>query len=97
MGKTNETPPKPTLRQRLRRLRLEMSTANLKIDEDGNTDPAEGIDGYFALDLEGTEFESRYNQPGRFEDDPGPLYAVVISNTDHLDDSIALLRALVRE
>lgn len=77
--------------------RLVYSTANLKIDEDGNTDPSDGIDGYFALDLEGTDFETRYNQPGRFdEEDPGPLYAVVISNTDHQEDSFALLRALTR-
>ncbi len=76
--------------------RLVYSTANLQVDENGQTDPADGIDGYFALDLEGTDFETRYNQPGRFDDEPGPLYAVVIANTEHQEDSFALLEALLR-
>lgn len=77
--------------------RLVYSTANLRVDEDGQTHPEEGIDGYFALDLEGTAFEERYNRPGALDGEPGPLYAVVISNTEHLDDSFALLDALTAE
>ena len=74
--------------------RLVYSTANLQYDENGRLDPEKGIDGFFALDLEGTAFEERYNQADRFGEDPGPLYAVIISNTEHLEDSIALLKAL---
>ena len=74
--------------------RLVYSTANLQYDKDGQLHPEDGIDGYFALDLTGTAFETAYNQPGRFDDELGPLYAVIISNTEHLEDSLALLEAL---
>lgn len=74
--------------------RLVAGTANLQYDETGQVDWEKGIDGFFALDLEGTAFEERYNVPDRFGEEPGPLYAVIISNTEHLDDSIALLGAL---
>lgn len=66
------------------------STANLTVGEDGQVDPADGIDGYYALDLTQTEFAAQYNQG----EGSGPLYGVVISNTEHLEDSFALLRAL---
>lgn len=74
--------------------RLVADTANLQYDETGQVAWENGIDGFFALDLEGTAFEERYNVPDRFGEEPGPLYAVIISNTEHLDDSIALLEAL---
>ncbi len=74
--------------------RLVQSTANLKYDENNQIDYSMGIDGCFALDLEGTPFETAYNQPGPLDDDPGPLYAVVISNTEHTEDAFALLDAL---
>ncbi len=74
---------------------LDYNTANLQIDEDGNTDPADGIDGCYAVNLSGTEFADTYNQPDEGEEEP--LYAVMISNTEHLDDSIALIRALTGE
>ena len=74
--------------------RLVHSTANLQYDRDGRIDYEAGIDGYFALDLEGTAFETEYNRPDQWGEDPGPLYAVIISNTGHLDDSITLLKAL---
>lgn len=77
--------------------RLVYSTANLQYDQYGRIDPEQGIDGYFALDLKGTAFETRYNQVEEGEEDPGTLYAVVISNTEHLDDSFALLAALTEE
>lgn len=71
--------------------RLVYDTANLTIDEDGNVDPADGIDGFYAADLTGTEFERTYNQTGA-EDEP--LYAVVIANTEHLADCETLLKEL---
>lgn len=74
--------------------RLVYSTANLQYDKDGRIDEEAGIDGFFAMDLEGTDFEQQYNRPDRFGEEPGPLYAVIISNTEHLDDSVALLKAL---
>ena len=74
--------------------RLVYSTANLQYDKTGHIDPEMGIDGYFALNLEGTAFETQYNRPDAWGEDPGPLYAVIISNTEHLDDSIALLKVL---
>lgn len=76
--------------------RLVYSTANLQYDKNGHINPEDGIDGYFALDLEGTAFETEYNQPNKWGEDPGPLYAVIISNTQHLDDSITLLQSLVQ-
>ncbi|MCI9151228.1 MAG: hypothetical protein HFI42_12175 [Lachnospiraceae bacterium] len=70
--------------------RLVYSTANLTVDEDGNSNPADGIDGYYAVDLAETPFSAAYNQTEEEE----PLYAVIISNTEHLADCEALLRAL---
>ncbi len=86
----------PEMRERLSD-RLVFSTANLQYDENNQVDWEAGIDGYYALDLEGTPFELTYNQPGTYDEDPGPLYAVVISNTEHLEDSFALLDALTAE
>lgn len=74
--------------------RLVYSTANLTEDENGSVNPADGIDGYFAVDLSGTGFDAAYNQT---EDEREPLYAVIISNTRHLADCEALLRALTEE
>ncbi|MDE7205945.1 MAG: hypothetical protein K2N90_02070, partial [Lachnospiraceae bacterium] len=67
-------------------------TANLTENENGNVDLNDGIDGYFAVDLSGTAFEETYNQTGENEE---PLYAVIISNTEHLEDCEKLLRELV--
>ncbi len=69
-------------------------TANLTEDENGNVDFADGIDGYFAIELSDTEFGRTYNQT---DEENKPLYAVIIANTEHLTDSAALLRALVVE
>ncbi len=69
---------------------LDYNTSNLAVDEDGNIHPEDGIDGCWAVNLEGSAFADTYNQT---EDDE-PLYAVIISNTDHLDDAITLLEAL---
>lgn len=73
--------------------KLIYDTANLKIDKNGNVNPEDGIDGYYAVDLSGTEFCSLYNQT---EDAKEPLYAVIISNTEHLEDCVKLLRALIK-
>lgn len=74
---------------------IDANTANLQMDENGMIDESLGIDGYYAVNLEGTEFEQRYNQTDTGEEEP--LYAVIISNTEHLDDSIAVIRALTQE
>ncbi|WP_160560672.1 hypothetical protein [Parablautia muri] len=73
--------------------KLVYDTANLQQDKNGNVNPADGIDGYYAVTLSETEFSNLYN---RTEDGTEPLYAVIISNTEHLDDCESLLRALIR-
>lgn len=73
--------------------RLIKDTANLTEDENGNVTLSDGIDGYYAVDLSGTEFANTYN---RTEEGEG-LYAVVISNTEHLADCEALLYALTKD
>ena len=70
---------------------LNFNTANLTEDEGGNIDLSAGIDGYYALDLSGTEFARIYNQT---EEQDTPLYAVIISNTDNLEDCISLMQAI---
>ncbi len=72
--------------------KLVYDTAGLTIDEHGNTNPADGIDGYYAVDLSGTEFYDLYNKAKDGIEEP--LYAVIISNTEHLEDCEALLKAL---
>ncbi len=69
---------------------LDYNTANLQIDEEGNTNPEDGIDGCYAVNLEGTQFAEMYNQT----DDDEPLYVVIISNTDNLEDAVTLVEAL---
>lgn len=75
---------------------LVQSTAGLQEDENGNVDLSQGTDGYFAIELSDTEFGQTYNQPTE-EDGESPLYAVIISNTDHLEDSVSLIHALLEE
>lgn len=69
-------------------------TANLTEDENGEVNLADGIDGYFAIELSDTEFGRTYNQT---DEEAEPLYAVIIANTEHFSDSEALVRALVVE
>lgn len=71
--------------------RLVYDTANLTVDKNGKTDPSDGISGYFAVDLSGTEFEQTYNQS---DGGGGSLYAVIISNTENKADCEALLKEL---
>ncbi len=76
--------------------KLVYDTANLTQDKNGNVNPADGIDGYYAVDLSETEFYDLYNQTA-MEETPEPLYAVIISNTEHLADCESLLKALIRK
>lgn len=76
--------------------KLVYDTANLTQDEHGNVNPADGIDGYYAVDLSGTSFYDAYNQPAD-EKEQEPLYAVVISNTEHMEDCRELLDALLKK
>ncbi len=70
---------------------LVRDTANLTLDENGNVSPEDGIDGYFAVDLTGSSFADTYD---RTKNGREPLYAVIISNTEHLADCETLLAAL---
>ncbi|HCT92578.1 MAG TPA: hypothetical protein DF613_14545 [Lachnospiraceae bacterium] len=74
--------------------KLVYSTANLTQNEHGNVNPADGIDGYYAVDLSGTAFYDTYNQPAEGKEQE-PLYAVIISNTEHMEDCETLLNALL--
>lgn len=82
--------PADVLSEAMERGMLDHNIANLQEDEDGNIDPADGIEGYYALNLEGTEFADQYN------DSEEPLYAVIISNTRYTEDAAALLTALAQ-
>ncbi len=72
--------------------RLVYATANLTEDKHGQVNPEDGIDGYYAIDLEGTDFFLEYNETEEKE----PLYAIVIRNTKHLSDCESLIRELVK-
>lgn len=67
------------------------STANLKKDTDGNIELSDGINGFYALNLSETAFAEEYNQ----ETENEPLYAVIIRNTEHLEDAKFLLQSLL--
>ena len=73
--------------------KLIYDTANLTADKNWNVNPEDGIDGYYAVDLYGTGFYNLYN---RTENEEQPLYAVIISNTEHLEDCKTLLHALIQ-
>jgi len=73
--------------------RLVFGTANLQLKEDGTIHEDEGIEGYYAVNLSQTPFSQAYNRPGEGKAEE-PLYGVVISNTEHLEDCEALLWAL---
>ena len=72
------------------------SVADIRQNEDGSPDESEAVRGYFAVDLSDTSFGKSYNEKQEPEDgkEKAPLYAVIISNTDHLDDSVKLVEAL---
>ena len=87
-------------RQLISEGKLTAGTAGLTINRDGSENREEAEDGYFAVDISDTEFGQTYNRndtaQDTTEDGPSPLYAVIIRNTDHLEDSITLLEALCR-
>lgn len=70
---------------------LDYNTANLTIDKNGNTNPADGIDGCYAIRLTETDFYETYNR-GNDE----PLYAVVISNTEEMDNCLKLVEKIIQ-
>ncbi len=72
------------------------SVANIRQNEDGSPDESEAVKGYFAVDLSDTQFGKSYNDKQELQEgeEKAPLYAVIISNTDHLDDSVKLVEAL---
>lgn len=67
---------------------IDHNTANLQMDEYGNIDPADGIEGDYAVNLTKTKFAKKYNESGE------PLYAVIISNTENPEDSVTLLEKI---
>ncbi len=69
---------------------LDINIANLQIDENGQIHEEDGIPGCYAVNLTQTAFAQKYDE----NEDNAPLYAVIITNTDHLEDAIALIRAL---
>ena len=73
--------------------RLVYSTANIQILENGEEDTSDATEGFFAVDLTGTAFEQEYNYPAEGKEKE-PLYAVIISNTDNLPDSVKLIEKL---
>ncbi len=69
---------------------LDFNTANLQIDENGLIHPEDGIPGCYAVNISDTSFAGRYDRT----EDKVPLYAIIIRNTGHLNDAVALIRAL---
>ena len=88
--------PDTTVASLMEKGKLVFDTANLTQDEQGNVNPADGIDGYYAVDLSETVFYDTYNQPTD-EKEQEPLYAVIISNTEHMEDCERLLDALLEK
>lgn len=76
--------------------RIDHNIANLQIDENGQIHEEEGIKGDFAVRLNGTSFTDRYNQPEDGSEEE-PLYAVIISNTERIDDCCALIQELTKK
>jgi hypothetical protein len=70
---------------------LVYATANVIENDDGTTDDSNAEEGYYAVDISNTAFGKTYNN--REETDLA-LYAVIISNTTHLDDSVTQVKAL---
>lgn len=68
---------------------LTEATANLQMDKYGKVDESQGIPGFYAIHLTSGSFSDRF-----YRDQQGPMYAVIISNTEHTEQSIRLLEAL---
>ncbi len=76
--------------------KLVKSTAGLRQNDDGSLDKSEAVEGFFAVDLSDTAFGREYNEKQNLEEgeEKAPLYGVIISNTDHAEDSVKLITAL---
>ncbi len=74
-------------------------TANLQMQKDGTVDESKGIKGYFAIDITDTEFGKFHNRDAEADKDGNipHLYAIIIRNTEHLDDSLKLINAIKNE
>ena len=73
---------------------LKEDLAGLQADENGNINTADGIPGYYGIDISDTAFGQAYNQPADGST-PEPLYAVIISNTDNMSDCIKLIECVI--
>ncbi|MDO4942980.1 MAG: hypothetical protein Q4E73_09135 [Lachnospiraceae bacterium] len=90
----DEVLPEDDLKNLKEKDMLIYDTANLRQHEDGSTDDSNAVKGYFSLDISNTEFGKEYNNK---KDTKDPLYAVMISNTEHKADSIKLLQELYKD
>lgn len=90
--------PEETVSLLLKEGLLVKDTANIVYTREGTLDTSNAVEGYFAADLTNTAFGHKYNDVQKTEDgeEKKPLYAVVISNTMHPDDSAELIKALCR-
>jgi len=68
-------------------------TAGIHILEDGTEDTSDTVNCYFGIRMTDTNFARTYDE----NTENAPLYCVIIRNTAHMDDSIALIRALFEE
>ncbi|MBQ9157595.1 MAG: hypothetical protein IJ137_12560 [Eubacterium sp.] len=72
------------------------STANVRRNPDGTLNEEEAVEGCFAVDLSDTSFGHEYNDKQELDEgqEKAPLYAVIINNSKHMEDSVQLVRAL---
>lgn len=75
---------------------LKKDKAGITINPDGSLNEDEAEEGFYAIDISNTAFGQKYNKKQKLEEgeEPAPLYAIIISNTDHLEDSKKLVEAL---
>lgn len=61
--------------------------------EDGSIDYSKAVEGNYAIDISNTDFGKKYNkqEDGKNE----PLYAIILSNTKHKEDSLKLILRLL--
>ncbi|MDO4976079.1 MAG: hypothetical protein Q4E53_02340 [Eubacteriales bacterium] len=67
--------------------------ADFSYNEDGSIDYSKAVDGNYAIDISNTSFGKKYNKQ---EDEKNePLYAIILSNTKHKEDSLKLINCLL--
>lgn len=86
--------PKDLYEQLAQEDRIDHAIANLQIDEYGQTHEEDGIEGDYGVRLNGTDFSKKYNTPENPDEEEQNLYAVILSNTDHMEDCITLLKTI---